>query len=68
MTTAERLCAIYAKHGKSLSPARADRVIAVLREQFGVLFSAADVDWDEDSILDRVDALLSEAQDPEAAQ
>ena len=61
MTTAERLCAIYAKHGKPLSPARADRVIAVLRERFGVLFSAANVEWNEDSILDEVDALLNKA-------
>lgn len=58
MTTAQKLQRLFADHGREIAPERAEELVDTLRETFGVLFSAADVEWNEDRIVAAIEKQL----------
>lgn len=60
MTTAQALRQVFANHGREVTVEHCERTIERLRETFGVLFSAADVEWNEERLIHNVDLELTE--------
>lgn len=51
MTTTQKFRQLLAEYGREVTLEEVEQIVRQLRETFGVAFSAAGMEWDEDRIV-----------------